>query len=480
MAEGTQRSTGAAGAPPAAAGGQREPAPDFAPAAAGGQREPAPDFAPAAAAHAMELTAPAAAPVAELAEVPPPPSAPALFRWADAIQRRQPVLAFPIAVIKKFGDDHAGQLATLCAYYAIFAIFPLLLILVTVLGIVLQSNRTLQTQILDSAFAQFPIIGDQLQGNVHSLNKTGLGLAVGLLGTLFGARGIGSAMQHAAYTIWGIPYRRRRGFPWNILRSLVLIIVVGTGLLGSTVITGFAISEINFGPWTRLVGIALAMLLNTGVFTLAFRLAVRDVPIRSLLPGACLAAVGWQVLQLLGGLIVTRTIARASPVYGFFTLVIVLLTWLGLSAQIVLLAMEIDAVRVNRLWPRALVQQDPTRADLRAFRHQAQSQLRTDEQEITVRWAGAPPRRKRAPGTAAAGAAAAGAAAAGPATAAAAPAPATTAAAPAPATAGAAPAPAPAAAAPPAVTPDTTPAPRWAALLAGFAVGRLTRRRSLS
>ncbi len=428
MAEGTQRSTGAAG--------RRAPAPPPASAtpdpAAGLQTEAASEYAPAASAHAAELTAPATAPVEELADAPPPPSAPALFRWADAIQRRQPGLAFPVAVVKKFGDDHAGQIATLCAYYATFAIFPLLLILVTVLGIVLRSNASLQTQILDSAFAQFPIIGDQLRGNVHSLNKTGLGLAVGLLGTLFGARGIGSAMQYAAYTIWGTPYRRRRGFPWNLLRSLVLIVVVGTGLLGSTVITGFAISELKLGSWTRAVGIVLAMLLNTGVFALAFRLAARDVPLRSLFPGACLSAVGWQVLQLLGGLIVTRIIARASPVYGFFTLVIVLLTWLGLSAQIVLLAMEVDAVRVKRLWPRALVQQEPTRGDLRAFHHQAQSQLRTDEQEITVRWAGAPPRRRRPR---------------------------------------AAPTPAE-----PAAAPDTRCPRRWAALLVDFAAGRVTRR----
>jgi YihY family inner membrane protein len=435
VVSGTPRSTApaAAGTPEAAARGS------------GGieQSAPAAEPAPAAAAGAAELTAPAAAAATELAEAPPPSSAPAPFRWADAIQRRHPMLAFPIAVIKKFGDDHAGQLATLCAYYAIFAIFPLLLVLVTVLGIVLRSNRTLQTQILDSAFAQFPIIGDQLQGNVHSLNKTGLGLAVGLLGTLFGARGIGAAMQHAAYTIWGVPYRRRRGFPWNILRSLVLILVVGSGLLASTVITGFATSEINFATGARVVGIGLAMVLNAGVFALAFRLAVRDVPMRSLLPGAALAAVGWQVLQLLGGLIVTRTLARASPVYGFFTLVIVLLTWLGLSAQIVLLAMEVDSVRVNRLWPRALVQQEPTRGDLRAFRHQAQSQLRTDEQEITVRWAGAPPRRRRPPPAA------------------------TPTGTPAP--------PGPARPASPGPARDDRRPRRWAALLVGFAVGRVTR-----
>ena len=444
MAEGTPRSTASPGeerpaedARPATRSlAEDAPAATRSPAEDAGTpelSEPAAEPAPAAAAGAAELTVPAAAPVSELAAAPAPSSAPAVFRWVDALQRRQPALAFPIAVLKKFGDDHAGQLATLSAYYAIFAIFPLLLILVTVLGIILRSNRTLERQILSSAFAQFPIIGDQLQNNIHSLNKTGIGLIVGLLGTLFGARGIGSTMQHAANTIWGVPYRRRRGFPWNILRSLLLILVVGAGLLGSTVITGFATSEISFGSGTRLIGIALAMMLNAGVFALGFRLAVRGVPMRSLLPGACLAAVGWQVLQLLGGLIVTRTIARASPVYGFFTLVIVLLTWLGLSAQIVLLAMEADSVRVNRLWPRALVQQEPTRGDMLAFRHQAQSQLRTDEQEITIRWAGAPAQRRRAPD--------------------------------------------PRSRAQPDVEPAKECPRRWAHLLAGFAVGRATRRR---
>ena len=60
------------------------------------------------------------------------------FRAVDTLQQRHAWLAFPVAVWKKFGDDQAGNLAALIAYSALVAIFPLLLVLVTVLDIVLQ------------------------------------------------------------------------------------------------------------------------------------------------------------------------------------------------------------------------------------------------------------------------------------------------------------------------------------------------------
>jgi uncharacterized BrkB/YihY/UPF0761 family membrane protein len=63
-----------------------------------------------------------------------------LVDGADRVQRRRPMLAFVVAVWKKFGDDRAGQLAALIAYYAFVAIFPLLLVLDTVLTIVLRHD----------------------------------------------------------------------------------------------------------------------------------------------------------------------------------------------------------------------------------------------------------------------------------------------------------------------------------------------------
>ena len=58
----------------------------------------------------------------------------------DRAQRKHPVLAVPVAVVKKFGDDQGGGLAALVAYYSFFSLFPLLLVFVTVLGFVLQGN----------------------------------------------------------------------------------------------------------------------------------------------------------------------------------------------------------------------------------------------------------------------------------------------------------------------------------------------------
>jgi uncharacterized BrkB/YihY/UPF0761 family membrane protein len=63
---------------------------------------------------------------------------------ADALQQRHAWLAVPVAVWKKFGDDQAGNLAALIAYYSFVAIFPLLLVLVTVLDLVLKNDPGLQ------------------------------------------------------------------------------------------------------------------------------------------------------------------------------------------------------------------------------------------------------------------------------------------------------------------------------------------------
>ena len=62
----------------------------------------------------------------------------------ERLQQRWPVLSFPFAVLRKMQDDRASSLAALVAYYAFFGIFPLLLVLVTILGIVLKDNPELQ------------------------------------------------------------------------------------------------------------------------------------------------------------------------------------------------------------------------------------------------------------------------------------------------------------------------------------------------
>jgi len=114
----------------------------------------------------------------------------------DDLQRRHPAAGFPLAVLYKYFDDQGGSLAALIAYYAFLSLFPLLLLLSTILGIVLVGHPGLQDQVLHSALSQFPVIGDQL-GQPKRVGGGVIGLVVGILGALYGGLGVAQAQQPA-------------------------------------------------------------------------------------------------------------------------------------------------------------------------------------------------------------------------------------------------------------------------------------------
>ena len=306
---------------------------------------------------------------------------------ADTVQQRRAWLAFPVAVWKKFGDDQAGNLAALIAYYAFFAIFPLLLVLVTVLDIVLKNHPSLRQSLLDSALSQYPVIGPQLGHNIGPLHQSGLALLIGLVGTFIGARGVATAMQNALNSAWEIPVVRRPGFPWSWLRSFGLIVVVGLGLIGTTtlsVLAGGAGHHVS-SAGAIVAALVVSLVLNFGVFWLAFRLGTaREIGWRQLWLGAAIGAVIWQVLQAVGGYFVSHQLAHASPTYGTFAVVIGLLAWLYLQAELTLYAVEINVVRTYRLWPRSIAPPSYTEQDRRAYQLYAEATRRGEGLDIVV------------------------------------------------------------------------------------------------
>jgi membrane protein len=303
----------------------------------------------------------------------------------DELQQRSKVLAFPVAVFKKYGDDEAGHLAVLVAYFAFFAIFPLLLVLVTVAGIVLKNDAALRQRVLDSAFEQFPVLGAQLSSNIDSLHRTGLALVVGVVWAFLGARGMAGAMQGAANSVWGVPKTRRPGFPAGQLRSLALLVTVGVGLTATTLLSGLIVGPLRGSVIGVAAGILLSFVLSVAVFLASFRLATaQEISLRQLVVGAVVAAVGWEALTLTGSWVMGRQVARASETYGTFAVVIGLVTWLYLASVVSVLALEIDVVRDRRLWPRSLFTPPLTEADERAFQTLAVQQQRADGQTIEV------------------------------------------------------------------------------------------------
>ncbi len=300
---------------------------------------------------------------------------------ADALQQRHAWLAVPVAVWKKFGDDQAGNLAALIAYYAFVAIFPLLLVLVTVLDIVLKNDPHLRAKLLNSALKQYPVIGQQLGSNIGSLHQSGLALVIGLLGTFIGARSVATAMQNALNSAWEIPYARRPGFPWSWLRSFGLMLVIGLGLIGTSILSAMAGGAGSVLPsfGGKVLALAVSLVLNIGVFWLAFRLGTAsEITWRQLRLGAIIGGVVWQVLQAIGGYFISHQLAHASPLYGTFAVVLGLLGWLYLQAELTLYAVEANVVRAYRLWPRSIAPPPYTEQDRRAYQLYAQVEKRGD------------------------------------------------------------------------------------------------------
>lgn len=300
-----------------------------------------------------------------------------LIARLDAAQRRRRVLAFAFAVFRKSGDDQAGVLAMAVSCYAFLAVFPLLLVLVTVLGIVLRDDPDAQQTVLHSALAEFPIIGTQLRENVHSLNRTGVGLIIGLLGSLWGVRGVASSAQVVCSTVWSVPFTRRPPWAARQVRSLALLATIAVAGLVTGAVSSIAGVGSGRATWLVALDVIGSTLLDAPLFVLGFRLATApEVPTRNFLRGAILSAVLWQVLLAVGGYLVEHELRHAEDLYGLFGIVLGLFAWLHVQARVSIFVLEADCVRARGLWPRTLDGPRLVPADVRAFEQAAKAQQR--------------------------------------------------------------------------------------------------------
>lgn len=326
----------------------------------------------------------------------------------DSFQQRHRWLGLPIAILYKYVDDQGGYLAALITYYGFVSLFPLLLLAVTILGFVLHGDPQLQQRILGSALSQFPIIGKQIQTNLHSYRGSGVALVVGILGTLYGGLGVAQAGHHAMNSVWAVPRNERANPIKARVQSLALLGTLGLGVLATTALSALTTGADSFansfhlGVLTRLFAFGLALALNVGLFIAAFRLLTdRAVAIHDILTGAVAAALAWQVLQAVGTYFVAHRLKGASEIYGTFGIVLGLLAWIYLEAVIVVLCAELNVVVRRHLWPRALLAPfiegaELTEADEQAYTSYVRAQRRKGFQHIDVRFGDQEPEPARA------------------------------------------------------------------------------------
>ncbi len=317
-----------------------------------------------------------------------------VIRKVDAWQQRHTPTAFVFGVIKKYGDDNGGVLVSNLAHSAFVSIFPLLLILVTILGLIASVDASFKAEVLKAVAGQVPLIGNQLTGNVHVLKRSStIGLIVGLVGLIWGATGLAQAGLFTMEQVWNLPGPARPGYVPRLGRAVLFLGLLGAGVIATTLLTSLN----TYGPSVAshlhiahsatvltVVAEVLAAAFNVGMYIGAFRvLTPKGVPTRALLPGAITGGILYTLLQVLGTYLVHHYL-HSDSVYGVFGTVLGLLAWISLAVEITVYSAEINVVLSRRLWPRSIVQPPLTEADRASMALQALQNQRRPEQHVEV------------------------------------------------------------------------------------------------
>jgi YihY family inner membrane protein len=306
------------------------------------------------------------------------------IRKVDAAQRRFTPTAFVYGVVKKYGDDNGGVLVSNLAYSAFVSLFPLLLVLVTVLGLASAVDASFRQDVLNAVANQAPVLGNQLTGNVHELKRSSIiGLIVGLVGLVWGTTGLAQAGLFTMEQVWNLPGPARPGFAQRLGRALLFLSLLGGGVIVTTLLASLDTYGNHAGVIVVLAEV-LAFAGNIGMYLGAFRvLTPKGVPTRRLLPGAVVGGIAWTLLLILGTWLVHHFL-HSDSAYGIFATVLGLLAWIYLAVEITVYSAEINVVLARRLWPRSILQPPLTEADRASLAMQALQNQRRKEQKIEV------------------------------------------------------------------------------------------------
>jgi len=306
------------------------------------------------------------------------------IRRVDATQQRHRVAAFIFGVIKKYGDDNGGVLAANMAFSAFVSVFPLLLIMVTVLVQVAARSPALQASVLNAVSSQFPAIGNTLVGQISVMHRSStISLIVGLLVLTWGVTGLAQAGLFTMEQVWNLPGPARPGFVPRLGRCMEFLGVLAVGLAVSPLLASL-VTYGHHGLAVRVLAQALAVLANAGLYLAVFRvLTPKGVPTRDLVAGAVVGGVAWTVLLAVGAYVVHRDLRTASA-YGIFATVLVLAAWIYLGVRVTIYAAEVNVVLTRRLWPRTIVQPPLAEADRASMALQALQNQRREEQSVRV------------------------------------------------------------------------------------------------
>jgi len=305
--------------------------------------------------------------------------------WADDLQRRHGALGFPVAVVKKYGDDDGIRHAALLTYYGFLSIFPLLLLVTVAVTTLLKGNPELQNKLLDA------IVPKELQSTVTNalaaLPTSGVPLALGVIGLVLSGLGIVFSGYHTLNHLAAVPHRRRHEFFPRYVRIVImlLLLVVGVAGVGALTVATSALPDVAGGSRISAFGGTVAI-----VFLLLWAATELLLPHRARLrvvwPAALIGSLAITGVLTFGAVVLPPLIAKSGPVYGSFATIVAFFSVIFLTSQVLVFAAEIAIVRRRRLWPRSLDTTKPSDADRRALAALARVQERIPVERIDARF----------------------------------------------------------------------------------------------
>lgn len=265
---------------------------------------------------------------------------------------RSPVVDIAVRTVRRFGEDDGSTLAAALTYYTFFSIFPVMLFSASLLGFVLSGNTELREDLIRSGVEAIPLVRDALSpGGLDFIesNRGGLALTAAAM-ALYSGSGAVVALEHALNRI----HRSPEAPSWiaKRLRSVKFLAVLGVAALLSLA-SSAAGNIASARPGGSVTAPALAFVCGIAVSILVFAIAFKLLPSaavtwRSVLPGAVLAAVVFEVLKVVGTAFLARGETTRNDTFGTFAAAAALLVASYLIAQITLYAAEVNAVLAER------------------------------------------------------------------------------------------------------------------------------------
>lgn len=260
--------------------------------------------------------------------------------WGD----RRPWLGRALDVQDKFSEINGAMSAAAITVTTFVSVFPLLLVAIAVIGFMAHGDQELPGRII----ANLSLEGDAARTVERAITRASesrqAASLIGLVGMLWSGSAVAVALQYGVRAPWQEESSGIRD------RLLGIAWLVGGGVLFAAALALGGV--LNFlpdalpKPVVTVGAIVLGLVLEVAFFVfLYWGLGTRRVPWRSLVPGAVLAAVGFELLKLVGTVYVPRLVARSSSLYGPLGIVFAILAWLTLFAKLIVYGSTLNAVR---------------------------------------------------------------------------------------------------------------------------------------